>query len=80
MGYEKTYRQGQGCNTPVASAAIVEVTAAAASLGLISRVTSLIQVGWFFFMVTTSSVVSVRNKYTIVVSARQFENAVVLFS
>lgn len=28
-----SYRQGQGCNTPVAAAAIVEVTLAAASLG-----------------------------------------------
>jgi hypothetical protein len=37
MGSEKTYRQGQGCNTPVAAAAIVGVSAAAASLGLVSR-------------------------------------------
>jgi hypothetical protein len=65
MGSEKTYRQGQGCNTPVAAAAIVGVSAAAASLGLVSRVTNLFQVCWFLFMVTTSYVVFVRNKYTL---------------
>jgi hypothetical protein len=65
MGSEKTYRQGQGCNTPVAAAAIVGVSAAAASLGLVSRVSNLFQVCWFLFMVTTSYVVFVRNKYTL---------------
>jgi hypothetical protein len=65
MGSEKTYRQGQGCNIPVAAAAIVGVSAVAASLGLVSRVTNLFQVRWFLFMVTTSYVVFVRNKYTL---------------
>ena len=65
MGSEKTYRQGQGCNTPVAAAAIVGVSAAAASLGLVSRVTNQFQVCWFLSMVTTSCVVFVRNKYTL---------------
>jgi hypothetical protein len=49
----------------VAAAAIVGVSAAAASLGLVSRVSNLFQVCWFLFMVTTSYVVFVRNKYTL---------------